>query len=85
MVGVFASLGRLNRQWVKSGLPSHTKSLGGAFMNAVSVGIDVSKGKSTVAAMLPFGEVLMSPQEFPHTEVGLERLAETYALPFRRV
>lgn len=42
-------------------------------MNAV--GIDVSKGKSMAAALRPMGEVAMLPKEYPHTEVGLERLA----------
>ena len=42
-------------------------------MNAV--GIDVSKGKSTVAALRPMGEVALLPQEFLHTEVGLEQMA----------
>ena len=42
-------------------------------MNAV--GIDVSKGKSMVAALRPMGEVALPPQEFLHTEVGLEKMA----------
>lgn len=42
-------------------------------MNAV--GIDVSKGKSMVAALRPMGEVALMPQEFLHTEVGLEQMA----------
>lgn len=42
-------------------------------MNAV--GIDVSKGKSMVAALRPMGEVALPPKEYPHTEIGLERLA----------
>ena len=42
-------------------------------MNAV--GIDVSKGKSMVAALRPMGEVALLPQEYPHTEVGLEQMA----------
>ena len=42
-------------------------------MNAV--GIDISKGKSTVAALRPMGEVAFLPQEFLHTEVGLEQMA----------
>ena len=42
-------------------------------MNAV--GIDVSKGKSMVAALLSMGEVALLPQEFLHTEVGLEQMA----------
>ena len=42
-------------------------------MNAV--GINVSKGKSMVAALRPMGEVALLPQEFLHTEVGLEQMA----------
>ena len=39
-------------------------------MNAV--GIDVSKGKSMMAALRPMGEIALRPKEYPHTEVGLE-------------
>ena len=42
-------------------------------MNAV--GIDVSKGKSMMAALRPMGEVALPPKEYPHTEVGLEQMA----------
>ena len=42
-------------------------------MNAV--GIDVSKGKSTIAVMRPFGEVVASPYEVGHTESELKELA----------
>ena len=42
-------------------------------MNAV--GIDVSKGKSTVAIMRPFGEVVAEPFEVSHTDVELRKLA----------
>lgn len=42
-------------------------------MNAV--GIDVSKGKSTVAVMRPFGEVVAEPFEVPHTDAELRKLA----------
>ena len=42
-------------------------------MNAV--GIDVSKGKSMMAALRPMGEVALPPKEYPHTEAGLERMA----------
>ena len=42
-------------------------------MNAV--GIDVSKGKSMVAALRPMGEVVLRPREYIHDEVGLERMA----------
>ena len=42
-------------------------------MNAV--GIDVSKGKSMMAALRPMGEVALRPKEYLHTEVGLEQMA----------
>ena len=41
-------------------------------MNAV--GIDVSKGKSMIAVMRPFGEVVASPYEITHTERELKEL-----------
>lgn len=41
-------------------------------MNAV--GIDVSKGKSTVAVMRPFGEVVAEPFEVSHTDKELKEL-----------
>ena len=37
-------------------------------MNAV--GIDVSKGKSTVAALRPYGEVVASPFDLAHPGSG---------------
>lgn len=40
-----------------------------------SVGIDVSKGRSTVAVMRPFGEVVISPVEVRHTDSELSELA----------
>ena len=40
-----------------------------------SVGIDISKGKSTVAVMRPFGEVVISPFEVRHTDSELSELA----------
>lgn len=40
-----------------------------------SVGIDISKGKSMVAALRPMGEVALPPKEYPHTTVGLEQMA----------
>ena len=40
-----------------------------------SVGIDVSKGSSTVAVMRPFGEVVISPFEVRHTDSELSALA----------
>ena len=39
------------------------------------VGIDVSKGKSTIAVMRPFGEVVISPFEVLHTDSELSKLA----------
>jgi transposase len=47
---------------------------GGIKMNAV--GIDVSKGKSTVAILRPFGEIVASPFEVTHTGSELGRLAD---------
>jgi len=44
-------------------------------MNAV--GIDVSKGKSMVAIMRPFGEVVASPTEVAHTDSDLRKLANS--------
>ena len=34
----------------------------------ISVGIDVSKGKSTVCIIKPYGEIVASPFEVKHTE-----------------
>ncbi len=42
-------------------------------MNAV--GIDVSKGRSTVAILRPMGEVIQTPVDVMHDAVSLERLA----------
>jgi len=44
-------------------------------MNAV--GIDVSKGKSMVAVVRPFGELVMKPYEVRHTCSELSELATT--------
>ncbi|BAO08621.1 ISEnfa110 (IS110 family) transposase (plasmid) [Enterococcus mundtii QU 25] len=43
-------------------------------MNAV--GIDISKGKSVVAALRPFGEVVYSPFEVIHTDTGIKLLIQ---------
>lgn len=43
-------------------------------MNAV--GIDVSKGKSMIAVMRPFGEIVAKPFEIHHTASELEKLAD---------
>ena len=41
-----------------------------------SVGIDVSKGKSMIAVMRPFGEVVVTPYEVRHTDSELSQLAK---------
>ena len=41
-----------------------------------SVGIDVSKGKSTVCILRPYGEIIMSPREFEHTESSMNELIQ---------
>ena len=43
-------------------------------MNAV--GIDVSKGKSTIAVMRPFGEIVAKPFEVRHTASELKQLTD---------
>ena len=48
------------------------------------VGIDVSKGKSMIAVMRPFGEVVVSPFEVRHTANELSELAGTAQKPGRR-
>ena len=40
----------------------------------ISVGIDVSKGKSTVCLLKPYGEIVCKPFEVQHTETDLEKL-----------
>ena len=57
-------------------------------MQMISVGIDVSKGKSTVCVMKPGGEVLEPPFEMLHTMEGilsLVRLIRTYTEEVRVV
>ena len=44
-------------------------------MNAV--GIDVSKGKSMIAIVRPFGEVIATPYEVHHTAGELRKLAHS--------
>lgn len=41
-----------------------------------SVGIDVSKEKSTVCILRPYGEVVASPYEIPHTEPEVKSLVD---------
>lgn len=40
----------------------------------ISVGIDVSKGKSTVSVMKPFGEIVKSPFDVMHTKEDITNL-----------
>ena len=47
-------------------------------MNAV--GIDVSKGKSMVAIMRPFGEIVSAPFEIKHTASGINSLENSSTL-----
>ena len=41
-----------------------------------SVGIDVSKGKSMIAVMRPFGEIVVTTYEVRHTDNELSELAK---------
>ncbi len=41
----------------------------------ISVGIDVSKEKSTVCIMKPYGEIVRKPFDVHHTQTDLTRLA----------
>ncbi|HEY3423218.1 MAG TPA: IS110 family transposase [Negativicutes bacterium] len=41
----------------------------------ISVGIDISKEKSTVCILKPYGEVVLSPYEVTHTEEEVGKLA----------
>lgn len=47
-------------------------------MNAV--GIDVSKGKSTVAILRPLGEIVRSPFDVKHTHSDIASLIKTIVL-----
>ena len=42
----------------------------------ISVGIDVSKGKSTVCILKPYGEIVCSPFEVQHVEKDLESFGD---------
>ena len=44
-------------------------------MNTISVGIDISKGQSMVAAIRAPGETVWKPRKVMHTAAELERLA----------
>ncbi|WP_185748254.1 transposase [Metaclostridioides mangenotii] len=43
----------------------------------ISVGIDISKGKSTVCILKPYGEIICSPYEITHTGSDLSELTNT--------
>ena len=43
-------------------------------MNMNAVGIDVSKGKSMVAILRPYGEIVSSPFEIKHTSSNIQSL-----------
>ena len=45
-------------------------------MNAV--GIDVSKGKSMVTILRPFGEIVLSPFEIRHASSDIHSLIKKY-------
>lgn len=45
----------------------------------ISVGIDVSKGKSTVCILKPYGEMIKAPYEINHTEPELQGLVDIIA------
>ena len=45
-------------------------------MNMNAVGIDVSKGKSMVAILRPYGEIVSSPFEIKHTSGNIHSLVE---------
>ncbi|MBY7024820.1 IS110 family transposase [Clostridium botulinum] len=42
----------------------------------IGIGIDVSKSKSTIAAMVDTGEIIMKPKEFKHTQNEISKLIE---------
>ena len=45
----------------------------------ISVGVDVSKGKSTICILNPYGEIVCSPFEVQHKEEALEAFADLLA------
>ena len=45
-------------------------------MSINAVGIDVSKGKSMICVMRPFGELVLQPFEIRHTDRELSKLAD---------
>lgn len=61
--------------WMVANYEIHT---GGDFL--ISVGIDVSKEKSTVCLMKPYGEILLAPREVKHTRSGLTKFEKELSL-----
>ena len=45
----------------------------------ISVGVDVSKGKSTVCILKPYGEIVCSPFDVQHEEGAMESLSDLLA------
>lgn len=43
----------------------------------ICIGIDVSKGKSTICIMKPYGEIISKPYEIAHIEKDLNDLVNT--------
>lgn len=62
----------MNRQCVYAGIPLRLFFEERIILNAV--GVDVSKGKSIVSIIRPFGEVILSPREVDHTSSGINEL-----------
>lgn len=42
----------------------------------IGIGIDISKSKSTISAMVDTGEIIMKPKEFKHTQNEISKLIE---------
>lgn len=47
----------------------------GGMAPMISVGIDISKGKSTACILKPYGEIICTPFEIDHTDKGLSELS----------
>ena len=50
-------------------------------MPMLSIGIDVSKGKSTVCGMKPGGEIVYAPFEVQHTIAAAKRFVPFWKAP----
>lgn len=42
----------------------------------ISIGVDVAKGKSTICAIKPYGEILLSPKDYKHSTDDLNTFLE---------